>query len=86
MKLEDGLIGDIEEWLGKLVPARPDYRHHQTGEDNGDAHLKTLLLHHEVTLPITDGRLDLGTWQQAFYAEFDGQRQNRVIVKLMEVA
>ena len=82
---EDGLIADIEEWLEKLAPARPDYRHQQTGEDNGDAHLKALLLHHEVTLPITDGRLDLGTWQQVFYAEFDGQRRKRVIVKLMGV-
>jgi secondary thiamine-phosphate synthase enzyme len=83
--LEDGLITDIEEWLEKLAPARPDYRHHQTGEDNGDAHLKSLLLHHEVTLPITECRLDLGTWQQVFYAEFDGQRRKRVIVKLMGV-
>jgi secondary thiamine-phosphate synthase enzyme len=83
--LEDGLIADIEEWLETLAPARPDYRHHQTGEDNGDAHLKALLLHHEVTLPITGGRLDLGTWQQIFYAEFDGQRRKRVIVKLMGV-
>jgi secondary thiamine-phosphate synthase enzyme len=83
--LEDGLITDIEEWLEKLAPARPDYRHHQTGEDNGDAHLKSLLLHHEVTLPITGCGLDLGTWQQVFYAEFDGQRRKRVIVKLMGV-
>lgn len=84
--LESGLIADIEEWLERLAPERPDYRHHQTGEDNADAHLKSLLLHHEITLPITDGRLDLGTWQQAFYAEFDGQRRKRVIVKLMGVA
>lgn len=84
--LENGLIADIQDWLEELAPARPDYRHHQTGEDNGDAHLKALLLHHEVTLPITDGKLDLGTWQQAFYAEFDGQRRKRVIVKLMGVA
>jgi secondary thiamine-phosphate synthase enzyme len=84
--LENGLIADIEDWLEELAPARPDYRHHQTGEDNGDAHLKALLLHHEVTLPITEGRLDLGTWQQAFYAEFDGQRPKRVIVKLMGVS
>lgn len=83
--LESGLIADIEEWLEKLAPARPEYRHHQTGEDNADAHLKALLLHHEVTLPITNGRLDLGTWQQAFYAEFDGQRRKRVIVKLIGV-
>jgi secondary thiamine-phosphate synthase enzyme len=80
---EDGLIADIEEWLDKLAPARPDYRHHQTGEDNADAHLKNLLLHHQVLVPITDGRLTLGPWQQIFYAEFDGQRSKRVIVKLI---
>jgi secondary thiamine-phosphate synthase enzyme len=80
---EDGLIADIEEWLDKLAPARPDYRHHQTGEDNADAHLKNLLLHHQVLVPITDGRLTLGTWQQVFYAEFDGQRSKRVIVKII---
>ncbi len=80
---ESGLIQDIEEWLEKLAPARPDYRHHQTGEDNGDAHLKSLLLHHEVILPITEGRLDLGPWQQIYYAEFDGQRRKRVVVKVM---
>jgi secondary thiamine-phosphate synthase enzyme len=73
---EDGLIEDISVWLDK---------HHQTGEDNADAHLKALLLHHETTLPITHGRLDLGTWQRIFYAEFDGQRSKRVIVKVMGV-
>jgi secondary thiamine-phosphate synthase enzyme len=83
--LEDGLIEDIGEWLEKLAPARPDYRHHRTGEDNGDAHLKSLLLHHETTLPVTKGRLDLGTWQRVFYAEFDGQRRKRVIVKVLGV-
>src|SRR5215475_7600732 len=83
--LEDGLIADIQDWLEELAPAKPNYRHHHTGEDNGDAHLKSLLLHHEVTLPITNGRLDLGTWQQVFYAEFDGQRRKRAIVKLMGV-
>jgi secondary thiamine-phosphate synthase enzyme len=80
---EDGLISDIDEWLDQLAPARPDYRHHQTGEDNADAHLKNLLLHHQVLVPITDGRLTLGTWQQIFYAEFDGQRPKRVIVKII---
>jgi secondary thiamine-phosphate synthase enzyme len=80
---EDGLIADIEEWLDKLAPARPDYRHHQTGEDNADAHLKNLLLHHQVLVPITDGRLSLGPWQQIFYAEFDGQRSKRVIIKII---
>lgn len=80
---ESGLIHDISEWLEKLAPARPEYRHHQTGEDNADAHLKALLLHHETTLPVTAGRLDLGTWQRIFYAEFDGQRTKRVIVKVL---
>ncbi|MBN1189106.1 MAG: YjbQ family protein, partial [Dehalococcoidales bacterium] len=61
---EDGLIADIEEWLEKLAPYRPDYRHHQTGETNGDAHLKSLLIHHEVIVPVTHGYLDLGPWQQ----------------------
>lgn len=80
---EDGLIADIDEWLEHLAPARPDYRHHQTGEDNGDAHLKNLLIHHQVLLPITNGRLDLGTWQQVYYAEFDGQRRKRLIIKII---
>jgi secondary thiamine-phosphate synthase enzyme len=80
---EDGLIADIDEWLERLAPARPDYRHHQTGEDNADAHLKNLLLHHQVLVPVTNGELDLGTWQQIYYAEFDGQRSKRVIVKII---
>ena len=80
---ESGLIADIEEWLEGLAPFRPDYRHHQTGESNGDAHLKSLLIHHEVIVPITQGQLDLGTWQQVYYAEFDGQRKKRVIVKAL---
>jgi secondary thiamine-phosphate synthase enzyme len=80
---EDGLIQDIDEWLERLAPYRDDYRHHQTGETNGDAHLKNLLLHHQVIVPVTDGRLDLGTWQQIYYAEFDGQRKKRVLVKVM---
>jgi secondary thiamine-phosphate synthase enzyme len=82
---ERGLHRDIWKWLEGIAPARPDYEHHQTGEDNGDAHLKSLLVHHEVTLPITDGRLDLGPWQQVFYAEFDGQRDKRVIVKALGI-
>ncbi len=80
---EDGLIEDIDEWLEKLAPFRSDYRHHQTGETNGDAHLKSLLIHHEVIVPITEGRLDLGPWQQIYYAEFDGQRRKRAVVKVM---
>lgn len=80
---ESGLIQDIDEWLEKLAPFNPDYRHHRTGESNGDAHLKSLLVHHEVIVPITGGRLDLGPWQQVYYAEFDGQRRKRVIIKVM---
>jgi len=80
---EDGLIGDFQEWLEKLAPAGRPYRHHQTGEDNADAHLKRTLMGHQVVVPITDGGLDLGPWEQVFYAEFDGQRRKRVIVKVM---
>lgn len=80
---EPGLIRDIDEWLEKLAPFRKDYRHHQTGETNGDAHLKNLLLHPQVILPITNGRLDLGPWQRVFYGEFDGQRPKRVLIKVM---
>lgn len=80
---ESGLHADIWEWLEKLAPARADYRHHLTGEDNGDAHLKSMLVHHEVIVPVTKGRLDLGPWQRVFYAEFDGQRDKRLVVKVM---
>ena len=80
---ESGLIEDIDQWLEQLAPFREDYRHHQTGESNGDSHLKALLIHHEVIIPITGGKLDFGPWQQIFYAEFDGQRNKRVIVKVM---
>ncbi len=80
---ESGLIQDIDDWLEKLAPYRHDYRHHKTGEDNGDAHLKSLIIHHEVIVPVTAGRLDLGPWQQIYYAEFDGMRRKRVIVKVM---
>jgi secondary thiamine-phosphate synthase enzyme len=80
---ESGLIQDIDEWLGRLAPEGPDYRHHRTGETNGDAHLKNLLIGHEVTVPVTDGKLDLGPWQQIYYAEFDGRRRKRMIVKIM---
>jgi len=80
---EPGLIQDIDDWLERLCPTGPDYRHHRTGETNGDSHLKSLLLHHEVIVPITEGRLDLGPWQQIYYAEFDGQRRKRVVVKAM---
>jgi len=80
---ESGLIQDIEEWLQHLAPEGPDYRHHRTGETNGDAHLKSLLMHHQVIIPITKGRMDLGPWQQVYYAEFDGQRRKRGIIKVM---
>ncbi|HZA35304.1 MAG TPA: secondary thiamine-phosphate synthase enzyme YjbQ [Vicinamibacterales bacterium] len=80
---ESGLIRDIQVWLEKLAPAGLPYRHHQTGEDNADAHLKRTILGHQVMLPITAGALDLGPWEQVFYAEFDGQRRKRVVVKVM---
>jgi secondary thiamine-phosphate synthase enzyme len=80
---ESGLIHDIDQWLEQLAPFREDYRHHQTGESNGDSHLKSMLVHHEVMVPITAGRLDFGPWQRIFYAEFDGQRPKRVILKVM---
>lgn len=80
---ESGLIQDIDKWLEKLAPEDPNYKHHQTGETNGDAHLKRILINHQVTIPITDGKLDLGPWEQIFYAEFDGQRRKRVILKAL---
>jgi secondary thiamine-phosphate synthase enzyme len=80
---EGGLIEDFQVWLEKLAPSGLDYRHHQTGEDNADAHLKRTLMGHQVLLPVTAGKLDLGPWEQVFYAEFDGQRRKRVVVKVM---
>jgi secondary thiamine-phosphate synthase enzyme len=80
---ESGLIQDIDEWLEKLAPFDAHYRHHRTGETNGDAHLKSLLIHHEVIVPVTAGELDFGPWQQIYYAEFDGRRRKRVIIKVM---
>jgi len=82
---ENGLIHDFQVWLEQLAPSGLDYRHHQTGEDNADAHLKRTLMGHQVILPITNGTLDLGPWEQVFYAEFDGQRKKRVVVKVMGV-
>ena len=79
---EAGLLRDIEAWADRLAPPG-DYEHHRTGESNGDAHLKNLLLGHQVLLPVTRGKLDLGPWEQVFYAEFDGQRRKRVIVKVI---
>jgi len=80
---ENGLIHDFQVWLEKLAPAGLPYRHHQTGEDNADAHLKRTLMGHQVIVPITSGDLDLGPWEQVFYAEFDGKRKKRVVVKVM---
>ncbi len=80
---ESGLLQDIDQWLEKLAPFNINYLHHRTGETNGDAHLKSLLVHHEVIVPITAGKLDFGPWQQIYYAEFDGQRRKRVIIKVM---
>src|SRR5438445_11509895 len=96
---EPGIQADALEWLDKLAPpswkdpdgevAREllpnpgDYRHHRGGEDNGDAHLKNLLVHHQVIVPITGGALDLGPWQQIFYCEFDGGRPKRLVIKVL---
>ena len=96
---EPGLLEDTLEWLDKLAPPswKPpandvaaqlgpepgDFRHHRGGEDNGDAHWKNLLVHHQVVLPITEGRLDLGPWQAVFYCEFDGRRSKRLVIKVM---
>ena len=96
---EPGILEDALEWLDKLAPPSwkapanelaeglspdpGDYRHHRGGEDNGDAHLKNLLVHHQVIVPVTDGRLDLGPWQAIFYAEFDGGRDKRLVIKAM---
>ncbi len=79
---EPGFIQDLDEFLNRLAP-RGDYHHHQTGETNGETHLKNILVHHQVIIPITAGKLDLGPWQQIFYAEFDGQRPKRVIIKIL---
>lgn len=82
---EGGLKQDVMEWLDELAPFKENYRHHRTGEDNADAHLKRTLVHHQVILPITKGKLDLGPWEQVFYAEFDGQRKKRVVVKVLGI-
>jgi secondary thiamine-phosphate synthase enzyme len=80
---ENGLLQDIDKWLEHLAPYRDDYRHHRTGETNGDAHLKNLLVHHQIIIPVTEGKLDFGPWQQVYYAEFDGQRKKKLIIKIM---
>ena len=80
---EEGLWQDLWDLLERLTPSGKDYRHHLTGEDNGDAHLKRTLVGHQAMLPITKGKLDLGPWEQVFYAEFDGRRKKRVVVKIL---
>jgi secondary thiamine-phosphate synthase enzyme len=80
---EDGIIADIDEMLESLAPTERNYRHHRTGESNGHAHLKSILVHHQVVLPITEGKLDLGPWQQVYYCEFDGQRPKRLVIKVL---
>jgi secondary thiamine-phosphate synthase enzyme len=80
---EDGIIQDIDELLERIAPFREDYKHHRTGEDNGDSHLKNILVGHQVTIPVTDGKLDFGPWQQVYYAEFDGMRRKKLIIKVM---
>ena len=80
---ESGLHKDIWKWLEESAPAGAEYNHHRTGETNGDAHLKRILVHHQAVIPVTDGFLDLGPWERVFYAEFDGRRKKRVVVKVM---
>ena len=81
---ERGLIQDFDEFLEKIAPYDvKKYRHHQTGEDNGDAHLKRQLFGREVVVAITGGKLDFGPWEQIFYAEFDGRRDKRVLIKII---
>ncbi len=82
---ERGLLADYEEWLEGLAPHEPisRYRHNQTGEDNGDAHLKRQIMGRDVVVAITDGALDFGPWEQIFYGEFDGRRRKRALVKII---
>lgn len=82
---EPGLLQDYDDWLESLAPHEPTshYRHNRTGEDNGDAHLKRQVMGREVVVAITDGEFDFGPWEQIFYAEFDGRRRKRVLVKII---
>ena len=82
---ESGLIQDYDDWLEKLAPHAPvsQYRHNNTGEDNGDAHLKRQVMGRQIVVAITDGKLDFGPWEQIFYAEFDGRRRKRALVKII---
>ena len=90
--LEYGLHHDIMKWLDKIAPFYgrdgengEEYHHHRTGEDNGDAHLKRQLLGQQVTMPVRNGSLHLGTWEQIHYAEFDGQRRKRILIKVFGI-
>ena len=82
---ESGLHADYERWLEKLAPEKPHsaYEHNRTGEDNADAHLKRTIMGREVTVAITEGKLDFGPWEQIFYGEFDGRRRKRVLIKII---
>ena len=82
---ESGLLQDYDDWLEQLAPHAPTdrYRHNQTGEDNADAHLKRQIMGREVVVAITDGQFDFGPWEQIFYAEFDGRRRKRALVKII---
>ncbi len=80
---ESGLKQDFMKWLEEVAPEKPDYKHHQTGETNADAHLKRTIMGREVVVAITNGKLDFGTWEQIFYGEFDGQREKRILIKII---
>lgn len=80
---EPGFRQDLKEMLQRLAPDNRDYHHNRTGEVNGDAHMKNIIVGHQVIIPITDSRLDLGPWQRIFYAEFDGKRKKKLIMKAM---
>ena len=82
---EEGLIEDFDHWLEMLAPHEPTskYAHNKTGEDNADAHLKRQIMGREVVVAVTNGKLDLGTWEQIYYGEFDGQRKKRILVKVI---
>lgn len=80
---EHGLIQDYKEWLEKLAPIKKDYHHHRTGEDNGFSHLWRTIMGRESVVSVSDGKLELGTWEQIFYAEFDGRRNKRILVKVI---
>jgi secondary thiamine-phosphate synthase enzyme len=82
---ENGLIQDFDDFLERLAPHEPisQYRHNRTGEDNGDAHIKRSVMGREIVAAVTEGRLDFGPWEQIYYAEFDGRRPKRVLVKII---